>query len=137
MNKIYFLFLLIPFFFISCIKKSDTLPRKAIGKINTISVITTAPLAPTAVAASNFTCTSMNANWSASAGATRAVALRRARAARRRPSRRNVTECHTAPQELHELASAIQRASRFSAQAASGVMGGISSVMTSRPRSTP
>ena len=39
MNKTHFLFLLIPFFFISCTKKSDTLPRKATGKINTISVI--------------------------------------------------------------------------------------------------
>ncbi|MES2141166.1 MAG: fibronectin type III domain-containing protein [Bacteroidota bacterium] len=36
---------------------------------NTISVATSAPLAPTAVAASNFTCTSLNVNWSASAGA--------------------------------------------------------------------
>ncbi len=36
---------------------------------NTIVVVTSAPLAPTAVAASNFTCTSMNVNWSASAGA--------------------------------------------------------------------
>jgi hypothetical protein len=39
MNKARFLLLLIPFFFISCTKKSDTLPRKATGKINTISVI--------------------------------------------------------------------------------------------------
>ena len=39
MNKAHFLFLLIPFFFISCTKKSDNLPRKATGKINTISVI--------------------------------------------------------------------------------------------------
>lgn len=39
MNKVHFLFLLFPFFFISCNKKSDTLPRKATGKINTISVI--------------------------------------------------------------------------------------------------
>lgn len=39
MNKVHFLFLLIPFFFISCTKKSDTLLRKATGKINTISVI--------------------------------------------------------------------------------------------------
>jgi len=37
---------------------------------NTISVSTTSPIAPTATAASNFTCTSMNANWSASTGAT-------------------------------------------------------------------
>ncbi|WP_395049506.1 DUF4837 family protein [Flavobacterium sp.] len=39
MNKAHFLFLLIPFFFISCAKKNDNLPRKATGKINTISVI--------------------------------------------------------------------------------------------------
>jgi hypothetical protein len=39
MNKTHFLFLLIPFLFISCTKKSDNLPRKATGKINTISVI--------------------------------------------------------------------------------------------------
>lgn len=39
MNKAHFIFLLIPFFFISCTKKSDNLPRKATGKINTISVI--------------------------------------------------------------------------------------------------
>ena len=39
MNKARFLLLLIPFFFISCTQKSDTLPRKATGKINTISVI--------------------------------------------------------------------------------------------------
>jgi hypothetical protein len=39
MNKAHFLFLLIPFLFISCTKKSDNLPRKATGKINTISVI--------------------------------------------------------------------------------------------------
>ncbi len=37
---------------------------------NTINIGTTAPIAPTAVAASNFTCTSMNANWAPSAGAT-------------------------------------------------------------------
>ncbi|MFY9307870.1 MAG: fibronectin type III domain-containing protein, partial [Bacteroidia bacterium] len=37
---------------------------------NTVTVITTAPSAPNAVAASNFTCTSLNANWSASVGAT-------------------------------------------------------------------
>jgi Domain of unknown function (DUF4837) len=39
MNKAHFLFLLIPFLFISCTKKSENLPRKATGKINTISVI--------------------------------------------------------------------------------------------------
>lgn len=39
MNKTLFLFLLIPFLFFSCNKKSDNLPRKATGKINTISVI--------------------------------------------------------------------------------------------------
>lgn len=39
MNKAHFLLLIIPFFFISCTKKSDNLPRKATGKINTISVI--------------------------------------------------------------------------------------------------
>lgn len=39
MNKVHFLFLLIPVFFISCAKKNDNLPRKATGKINTISVI--------------------------------------------------------------------------------------------------
>jgi len=39
MNKAHFLFLLISFLFISCTKKSDNLPRKATGKINTISVI--------------------------------------------------------------------------------------------------
>ena len=39
MNKTHFLFLLIPFLFLSCNKKSDDLPRKATGKINTISVI--------------------------------------------------------------------------------------------------
>ena len=37
---------------------------------NTITIGTTAPIAPTAVAASNFTCTSMNANWGAVSGAT-------------------------------------------------------------------
>ena len=36
---------------------------------NVISVLTGAPVAPIALAASNFTCTSMNANWSASSGA--------------------------------------------------------------------
>ena len=39
MNKTLFLFLLIPFVYLSCNKKSDNLPRKATGKINTISVI--------------------------------------------------------------------------------------------------
>lgn len=39
MNKIYFLLLLIPFLFLSCDKKKENLPRKATGKINTISVI--------------------------------------------------------------------------------------------------
>ena len=39
MNKVHFLLLLIPFLFISCTKKNDNLPRKATGKINTISVI--------------------------------------------------------------------------------------------------
>lgn len=39
MNKTLFLFLLIPFLYLSCNKKSDNLPRKATGKINTISVI--------------------------------------------------------------------------------------------------
>lgn len=39
MNKAPFLFFLIPFLFLSCNKKSDDLPRKATGKINTISVI--------------------------------------------------------------------------------------------------
>jgi hypothetical protein len=39
MNKIHFLFLLFAFLFFSCNKKSDNLPRKATGKINTISVI--------------------------------------------------------------------------------------------------
>jgi hypothetical protein len=39
MNKTYFLFLLFTFLFFSCNKKSDNLPRKATGKINTISVI--------------------------------------------------------------------------------------------------
>jgi hypothetical protein len=39
MNKTHFLFLLFAFFLFSCDKKSDNLPRKATGKINTISVI--------------------------------------------------------------------------------------------------
>ena len=39
MNKTLFLFLLFSFLFFSCTKKSDNLPRKATGKINTISVI--------------------------------------------------------------------------------------------------
>jgi len=39
MNKTHFLFLLFTFLFISCTKKNDNLPRKATGKINTISVI--------------------------------------------------------------------------------------------------
>ena len=39
MNKAHFLLLLILFLFISCTKKNDNLPRKATGKINTISVI--------------------------------------------------------------------------------------------------
>lgn len=39
MNKVHFVLLLIPFLFISCTKKNDNLPRKATGKINTISVI--------------------------------------------------------------------------------------------------
>lgn len=39
MNKAHFLFLFISLLFFSCIKKSDNLPRKATGKINTISVI--------------------------------------------------------------------------------------------------
>ena len=37
---------------------------------NTISIGTTAPISPTATPASNFTCTSMNANWGAVPGAT-------------------------------------------------------------------
>ncbi|MFY9308149.1 MAG: fibronectin type III domain-containing protein, partial [Bacteroidia bacterium] len=37
---------------------------------NTITVSTTAPVAPTATDASNFTCTSFNANWGAVTGAT-------------------------------------------------------------------
>ncbi len=37
---------------------------------NTISIGTTAPISPTATAASNFTCASMNANWGAVVGAT-------------------------------------------------------------------
>jgi hypothetical protein len=39
MNKAHFLLIFIPIFIISCTKKSDNLPRKASGKINTISVI--------------------------------------------------------------------------------------------------
>ena len=39
MNKTHFLFLLFTFLFFSCTKKNDNLPRKATGKINTISVI--------------------------------------------------------------------------------------------------
>lgn len=39
MNKTLFLLLLIPFLFLSCNNKSENLPRKATGKINTISVI--------------------------------------------------------------------------------------------------
>ena len=39
MNKSYFLFLLFTFLFFSCNKKRENLPRKATGKINTISVI--------------------------------------------------------------------------------------------------
>ena len=39
MNKTHFLLLLISFLFFSCRNKSDYLPRKATGKINTISVI--------------------------------------------------------------------------------------------------
>ena len=39
MNKTYFLLLLISFLFFSCTKKIENLPRKATGKINTISVI--------------------------------------------------------------------------------------------------
>lgn len=39
MNKTYLLFLLFVFLFFSCTKKNDNLPRKATGKINTISVI--------------------------------------------------------------------------------------------------
>ena len=39
MNKIFFLFLLFAFLLFSCSKKNDNLPRKATGKINTISVI--------------------------------------------------------------------------------------------------
>ena len=39
MNKTHFLLLLIPLLFLSCNKKSDDLPRKATGIINTISVI--------------------------------------------------------------------------------------------------
>lgn len=39
MNKFYFIFLVVAFSFFSCAKKNDNLPRKATGKINTISVI--------------------------------------------------------------------------------------------------
>ncbi|SHM87338.1 DUF4837 family protein [Flavobacterium xinjiangense] len=39
MNKAHFLFLFISFLLFSCAKKSDNLPRKTTGKINTISVI--------------------------------------------------------------------------------------------------
>jgi hypothetical protein len=39
MNKTHFLFLLFAFLILSCNKKDDKLPRKATGKINTISVI--------------------------------------------------------------------------------------------------
>ena len=39
MNKTHFLFLLFSCLFFSCTKKSDNSPRKATGKINTISVI--------------------------------------------------------------------------------------------------
>jgi hypothetical protein len=39
MNKAHFLFLFISLMFFSCAKKSDNLPRKTTGKINTISVI--------------------------------------------------------------------------------------------------
>ena len=39
MNKTHFLFLLFSFLLFSCKNKSDNLPRKATGKINTISVI--------------------------------------------------------------------------------------------------
>lgn len=39
MNKNLFLFLLIPFLFFSCKKQGEDMPRKATGKINTISVI--------------------------------------------------------------------------------------------------
>ena len=39
MNKIHFIFLFVVFSFFSCAKKNDNLPRKATGKINTISVI--------------------------------------------------------------------------------------------------
>ncbi|MFV5694144.1 DUF4837 family protein [Flavobacterium sp. LB3P122] len=39
MNRIHFLYLLVPFLFFSCIKKNDNLHRKTEGKINTISVI--------------------------------------------------------------------------------------------------
>ena len=39
MNKTHFLLLLFAFLLFSCNKKSDNLPRKATGKINTISVI--------------------------------------------------------------------------------------------------
>ncbi|QBN19218.1 DUF4837 family protein [Flavobacterium nackdongense] len=39
MNKAHFLYLLVSFILFSCHKKEDNLPRKAIGNINTISVI--------------------------------------------------------------------------------------------------
>lgn len=39
MNKAHFLLLFISLLFISCVKKNENLPRKATGKINTISVI--------------------------------------------------------------------------------------------------
>src|SRR3990170_4033679 len=39
MNKAHFLFLFISFYFFSCAKKNDDLPRKTTGKINSISVI--------------------------------------------------------------------------------------------------
>ena len=41
----------------------------ASGASNTITVATTAPVAPTATAPDNFTCTSFNANWGAVTGA--------------------------------------------------------------------
>lgn len=39
MNKAHFIVLVFSFLFFSCTKKSDRLPRKATGKINTISII--------------------------------------------------------------------------------------------------
>ena len=39
MNKIFFLFVLIPILLFSCKKENDDLPRKTKGKINSISVI--------------------------------------------------------------------------------------------------